>query len=706
MPHAAKATDTPMVNSTDLHMRVLRNRKILTPQHPSNPGDAGVTCPDGQSNHLKGGKNTCLATGTEEGRLCLDHIPEEDAEMDIPKKSSDGEEEGDEGKDHDSESDGNDFEDDGPATESLLPLSSPPPPLPSDSSDTEDDLPQLCQPRQTNNKGKGRAIDVEDTNVAGSNSDTPPRSKKPGTLSHAALDDIREFSSKVKKEAEELGRCYSRSTHDILVAARFGVKPSHTKLNEANLFRSWYWVMQLKPDGAKRDAINNIIMQEYNSLIKDIPKDDTAVRREKLKHVYEWSENSSIAPTNKSVKSIATRVQNAKTQFSGLAEAWSNLEEIEIVGVVMCLRDGSSSEAGLLGRSSTAGSDSSWELHCCIWEIPRDRNCRVFGSMIKEKLVAALKDLHVGNHQKIVWQCLLEFMTKNYLIILNWPIGVSLPGPGFEYKKLKANPLCKLVVPYLRQKLGTMYDGQSDDDEEQDSLDGVPEIEIRPWSQDIISMSESHHLKGEIPLVKAADGMVLRKVSDDPSWQKSHEEEDGRQGDPVDPPQQHQLPFPSHKRHHMEVTNDDTTRQEAAHSEHQMMPHDEGRNAHSTVRDRSDLRRDVPNHTNMQDCGSSQPLPRQHEDRWYEHANYNDPGPSNVPYNLMPPIHQNVCRNFPPSHQPYHRIPSHDHHVYHDGPFINDYNPAAQPTQQHWVNRGNTMHYDDDFDGDYLEEDY
>ncbi|KAI6041016.1 hypothetical protein EDC04DRAFT_2893591 [Pisolithus marmoratus] len=640
-----------------------------------------------------------------------DHIPKEDAEMDIPEKSSDGEEEGDEGKDRDSESDGNDVEDDGPATESSLPLSLLPPPLPSDSSDTEDDLPQLRQPCWTNNKGKGRAIDVEDTNVAGSDSDALPRSKKPGTLSCATLNDICEFSSKVKKEAEELGRCYSRSTRDILVAAGFGVKPSHTKLNEANLFCSWYWATQPKPDGAKRDAINNIIMQEYNSLIKDIPKDDTAARREKLKHVYEWSENSSVAPANKSVKSIATRVQNTKTQFSGLAEAWSNLEEIEIVGMVM-----------YVGQDPAGHQTSS-----------------IFGGSDVEKLVAALKDLRVtrgikvGDPQKIVWQCLLEFMTKNYLIILNWPIGVSLPGPGFEYKKLKADPLHKLVVPYLQGKLGMMYNGQSDDDEEQDSLDGVPEIEIRPWSQDVMSMSESHHLKGEIPLIKAADGMVLCKVSDDPLWQKSCEEEDGRQGDPVDPPQQCQLPFPSHERHRMEVTNDDTTRQEAAHSEHQMMPRDKGRNACSTVRDRRvkppmrgglkpparggpcssdpsagsmDLRHDVPNRTNTRDRGSSQPLPWWHEDRQYERANYNDPGPSNVPYNLMPPIHQNVCRNFPPSHQPYHRIPSCDCHVYHDGPFINDYNPTAQPTQQHWVNRGNTMCYDDDFDRDYLEEDY
>ncbi|KAI6017927.1 hypothetical protein EDC04DRAFT_2607925 [Pisolithus marmoratus] len=460
---------------------------------------------------------------------------------------------------------------DGLATESLLPSSLPPAPLPSNSSDTENDLLQFHQPHWTNNKGKGRAIDVQDTDVAGSDSNTPPRSKKPGTLSHAALDDIHEFFQ-----------------------ARFGVKPSQTKLNEANLFYSW-------------DAINNIIMQEYNSLIKDILQDDTVVRREKLKHVYKWSENSSVTPANKSVKSITTRVQNTKTQFSRLAEAWSNLEEIEIIGVVMCLRDGSSSEARLLGSSAAGSGDTKRLELLSIWKYDKGA---VSGSSQASMCVCSdhfsqvMQGIKVGDPQKIIWQHLLKFMMKNYLIILNWPIGVSLPGPGFEYKKLKADPLCKL--------LGTMYDGQCDDDKEQDSLD------------DVINMSESHHL--------TADSMVLHKVSDDLSWQKYCDGEDGRQGDPVDPPQQHQLPFPSHKQCHMEATNDDTTHQE-------------------------DLQHDVPSHTNTQEHGSSQPLPQQHEDCWYECANYNDPGPSNVPYN-------------------------------------------------HWDNRGNTMCYEDDFPGDYLEEDY
>ncbi|KIK11940.1 hypothetical protein PISMIDRAFT_19116 [Pisolithus microcarpus 441] len=261
-------------------------------------------------------------------------IPKEDAEMGMPEKSLDGVEvevEGDEGHVGDSRSD--DQEDGGDDDNSSLLPSSPLPFKPSDSSDDEDDLLSVHQSTQTSGKGKGRATDVADADVADSDCDTPPqKSKKPGVMLRAALNDIHDFASKVKKEAEELGQRHGRSMHDILVAAGFGVKPSHTKLNEANLFCSWYWTT---PEGAKRDEINDIITKEYKSLIQDVLKDDTAARREKLKHVYEWSENSSAVPTSKPVKSIAARVQNAKTQFSGLAEAWSNLEEIEIAGVVI-----------------------------------------------------------------------------------------------------------------------------------------------------------------------------------------------------------------------------------------------------------------------------------------------------------------------------------------------------------------------------------
>ncbi|KAI6003512.1 hypothetical protein F5J12DRAFT_783575 [Pisolithus orientalis] len=138
-------------------------------------------------------------------------------------------------------------------------------------------------------------------------------------------------------------------------------------------------------------------------------------------------------------------------------------------------------------------------------------------------------------------------------------------GPGFEYKRLKADALCQLVVPYLWRKLGSMYDRQSDDndndDEKNDHLEGVLEVEIKPWNEDVMSIRDAHPLKGEITLVKAPDGMVLHKVSDNPEWQKSCEEEDPGMAAPH---AQSGIPFPSCKWPHVEVTDNDTVPYEDA----------------------------------------------------------------------------------------------------------------------------------------------
>ncbi|KAI5984965.1 hypothetical protein F5J12DRAFT_787486 [Pisolithus orientalis] len=334
-----------------------------------------------------------------------------------------------------------------------------------------------------------------------------------------------------------------------------------------------------------------------------------------------------------------------------VAEAWSTLEDIEIAGVVMCLRDGNGTEAGLLGTSASASSAAALELHCQMKKITRDHNHQVFGSMMKEKLIMVLKGLcsrvEVGDPQKIIWQWLLEFIRRNSLIIINWPLGVPPPGPGFEYKKLKADALCQLVVPYLQRKLGSMCNGQSDDndDKKNNCLDGVLEVKIKPWNEGIVchEQRDAHPLKGEIALVKAPDGMVLCKVSDDPEWQKSHEEEDPGM---VAPHAQSGIQFPLHKQAHVDVTDNDS----------------------------------VP----CEDPGPSQQFPPS----WH--------------YEVLPPAHCGLG-HFPLSCQMYH-IPSHpDHHVYHDAPYISDYYPPALPTAQQWVDRGSAAKYEDKFPEDYLD---
>ena len=211
-----------------------------------------------------------------------------------------------------------------------------------------------------------------------------------------------------------------------------------------------------------------------------------------------------------------------------------------------CLRNGKGSTISLPGGSGSV----ELELRCRPREIPRDWDRRVFGTMMREKLTAALKEqrgevfIHVspssyfifqvlygiegGDPQKVVWQKLLEFVRKHSLVVTNWPLGVSPPGPGFNFKKLKASTLHKLVVPYLHRKLGHMYDGQTDDEEAKDSGLDIPEIEIKLWHEgmircnlsctahshtlDIIRIPDTNPIKGDMALIKASDGTVLRKI--------------------------------------------------------------------------------------------------------------------------------------------------------------------------------------------------
>ena len=121
--------------------------------------------------------------------------------------------------------------------QSSLPPSSPP-------EGPEDESPSPSRKRR-------KTTAVVNNNMPGCDDSEVLVSKKPGTLSSEALEEIRIFSDEVKSKADQLGRQFGRSTRDILVAAGFGIKPSHSKVNEANLFRSWYWATQSKPEGCK-----------------------------------------------------------------------------------------------------------------------------------------------------------------------------------------------------------------------------------------------------------------------------------------------------------------------------------------------------------------------------------------------------------------------------------------------------------------------
>ncbi|KAI6009633.1 hypothetical protein F5J12DRAFT_782131 [Pisolithus orientalis] len=601
MPHSADIPEPSRDSIANLNTRILHNQRILSSQN------ALVS---------KQVKKVVLFDDDDKGSNYNEN--ENDDEMESLSDSCDD----DDAHTHNAQTVS--------CAQSLLPLSSPPTYKSDDSTHPVGDIVHPHQEggliyTRLQKKGKGRAIDAEDIDAANhSDHDTQlPNLKKLGNLSTAALDEICAFVKDIKMTAEELGWQCRRSTCDILVTAGFSVKASHTKINEANLFCSWYWATQPKPDGG-------------------IPKDDFMARREKLKAIYEW-----------------TRVDNAKTQFSGLAEVWSNLEDIEIVGAVMyvgqdpaghqtsgvfggsemirnfinengidvwslmdkytaifkCLRNSDSVDARVAGTGSTGDVGSVLELHCHTKETPRDHNCRVFGSTMKEKMLAALRDLcvthgiKVSNPQKVSWYQLLQFLWRSHLTIVNWPHGVSPPGPGFKYKKLKAGPLCKLMI--RKNKIVWMMCWK---------LGLSAGTKVFPI---LFIQLDADPLKGEITLIKSTDGTVLQQISDDPEWQKSLKETDHQQ--------------------------------------------------------------------------------QGIEDSWGDHMNYHDPGASNIPYHVLPSGHHT---QFPLSCQGFHCILSRTNHPYYNGPYTDDYYPPTQLGEPHWVNRGNAAQYEDDFTEEYINEDY
>ena len=108
--------------------------------------------------------------------------------------------------------------------QSSLPPSSPP-------EGSEDENPSPSRKRR-------KTTAIGNDNAPGRGGSEMPASKKSGTLSSEALEEIRVLSDEVKSKADQLGQRFGRSTRDILVAAGFGIKPSHNKVNDANLFHS------------------------------------------------------------------------------------------------------------------------------------------------------------------------------------------------------------------------------------------------------------------------------------------------------------------------------------------------------------------------------------------------------------------------------------------------------------------------------------
>ncbi|KIN97783.1 hypothetical protein M404DRAFT_31991 [Pisolithus tinctorius Marx 270] len=234
MPHAPKSVDQVMDNSTDLHTWVLRNCKIPTTKMAPPPEIKkdkprprhAVQPPEGWEEHMFGlhdRRRSLMPSVSVSSQNSTAPILQEDQVEGTPMDKDAGEAEAeaeevevnilaDEGSQHpdDGASQLLDDEVDDDGSESSLPPSSPP--AEDSSSDAEDEFPPRhpgCHvEHKPKSKGKSRAMDVDNSDIVSQDDREHARNakfKKTGNLSHAALDEICDFTTEVKAKAEELG---------------------------------------------------------------------------------------------------------------------------------------------------------------------------------------------------------------------------------------------------------------------------------------------------------------------------------------------------------------------------------------------------------------------------------------------------------------------------------------------------------------------
>ncbi|GBE84717.1 hypothetical protein SCP_0606970 [Sparassis crispa] len=157
------------------------------------------------------------------------------------------------------------------------------------------------------------------------------------------------FPRKVKKEAVELGarvieaaeniaQRYGKSPRDVLVHAGLGFKASRA-VNRANMFHSWYSHHHPKLAGMSKSEYNKQGDVAYRQLFEGVTDDDEESRTLLLKPILQWYESSQKGDIggSRSMKSTMVHMQNAKDQFTTLAAAYRNLEDMEVIGAILYL---------------------------------------------------------------------------------------------------------------------------------------------------------------------------------------------------------------------------------------------------------------------------------------------------------------------------------------------------------------------------------
>ncbi|KAG1721171.1 uncharacterized protein EDB91DRAFT_1088548 [Suillus paluster] len=275
--------------------------------------------------------------------------------------------------------------------------------------------------------------------------------KTKGRIPQAGISKAQELGNNTLETTRALGKEYGKSVRMILIEAGLMMKATQ-KESLWNQHQTWFAATCPLPKGVLGAVSPGLMMAVHDAFTKS--------RLTTIKAAY-WHRTHGIHIAG---VAIFPGDKEAGHQASGLfAGTWQSLSASYINYRYKDLEaaHAKGKTFSLLPPSSTTPNGTL----LCNGKPARDRNRKVAPMMISEKFAEASHPLKTSNSR---WLTMLDILYAEKLCIHDWPAGVPLPGPNFDFKALSASQLHALVAPYLRIHLGAMYEAELGLDDDND----------------------------------------------------------------------------------------------------------------------------------------------------------------------------------------------------------------------------------------------
>ncbi|KAI5984714.1 hypothetical protein EDD15DRAFT_2374941 [Pisolithus albus] len=366
-----------------------------------------------------------------------------------------------------------------------------------------------------------------------------------------AIRQAQALGMRTMQEAQAIANKYGKTLVSIMTAASLMSKATWAE-SVWNLHQAWY--VHANPKTSREN------MTDYRRQAKHYEEHKDEEEYPQLWaeiHVF-WNENIS-GTKDTSSKVMVGRVMACRDSFTQAAQTWCNIEGIHVFG---CVIYSGSDEAARQAQGIFAGSPVCMQLACkkqtdisklldylatimkykaldsaasvplpnfaVLSQVPYDRalalkpqesrcdrNRRVLPVVFMHKLYEVNL---IGGQKNVPWKTLLDVLYTAQYMITDWPVHVPAVGPDFNIRRLNADELHALVVPFLKEQMGLDYNAEAPgEDEDQDGPMIVlsSSFHLKKWtSEQVASFRLADPGMFNIPLVVTMSNKPLWILSD------------------------------------------------------------------------------------------------------------------------------------------------------------------------------------------------